>query len=70
MSRLVRGYEVICRQCEMPWSGTVDPFTDDHSKENMNEFQLNLETLDISDEEQEEYKCATSTTTTRKEKTW
>ena len=51
MSRLVRGDEVICRQCEMPWSGTVDPFTDDHSKENMNEFQLNLETLDISDEE-------------------
>ena len=53
MSRLVRGDEVICRQCEMPWSGSVDPFTDDHSKENinMNEFQLNLETLDISDEE-------------------
>ena len=34
----------------MPWSGTVGPFTSDHSEEKIFEFQLNLEILDNSDE--------------------
>ena len=33
MSRLVRGDEVICRQCEMPWSSTFDPTTDEYAGE-------------------------------------
>ena len=48
MSRLVRGDEVICRQCEMPWTTPVEPFTAIFPGEE--QLELHLDSLGNSDD--------------------
>ncbi|MCG8109893.1 MAG: hypothetical protein JAZ10_03920, partial [Candidatus Thiodiazotropha endolucinida] len=51
MSRLVRGNEVICRQCEMPWPESFDLSEQDSPGEDDFELQVNLDILGNSEDE-------------------
>ena len=60
MSRLVRGDEVICRQCEMPWTTPVEPFTAIFPGEE--QLELHLDSLGNSDDENADGSERSSTT--------
>ena len=50
MSRLVKGDQAICRQCEMPWSDSSEVPSGNYFLEN-SEMQINLDVLENSEDE-------------------